>query len=143
MEANLSLAELGTLDDLLQIGTIKQQLPREQHGWINELGLYVQVTGEVELDLNALIASGVSHKQIRIEAGSRQISNVELVSDDGGLTYLKYKWIPGDWEALVRPTAAVATWIVNQGGVSDENQGDYWEAINHFRQTGDMTFSDN
>ena len=111
----------------------------EQRGWFNELGCYVQRTGDSEPGEGLQLSDG----NIRVQAGSQGTVFGEILSIDGGLSWLKVKWSPGEWESLIEPTSYLARWLVRQDGLSEENQDIYWGAVRQFRDTGEITLPDN
>ena len=109
---------------IADIAEVKKALPFNQRGWINELGLHVQLR---EL-------AGVA----RLEAGSRGAMSATLDAwreDPFGDWEVK-KYERGDWERLVEPTLRLAEWIYSQGGLNVDIEPMYRSAVSQFEATG-------
>ena len=117
----------GVEEDLIlsleSIARMKIELPLSQRNFVADLGLHVQ--------LRELGDSG------RLEAGIGGRSTVFDARRDG-LEYKVKKYERGEWERLVDPTMALARWILDEGGVSDQNQAKFEALIEGFQRTGEL-----
>ena len=117
------------IEQLFLIGEAKNAMPLQLRGWINDVGLYVQLR--------------LAGPAARLEAGPdiRTTSiDVWFRKDGGGWIpdgVRKYK--PGDWERLVTPAAEVAEWILESGGMSPEMSSRLTAAIRKLKETGEWT----
>lgn len=109
---------------LLGIGTMRDTLPFDQRGWTNELGI------------NVLLRSLAG--QLRLEAGHGGKKFIDARSSDNGGTWTLKKYQPGDWEHNVVPTLKLTMWLIERGGLSEENDNEYWSAIERYRRVGDL-----
>ena len=120
----------GLLDKLESIGNIKNTLPFTARGWCNSLGLFVQLREK----------GGLS----RLEAGDDKYhSQIDAWQDyfqgrDWLLRWQVKKYNPGDWEKLVDPTLAIATWLSTYGGLPKEYIDSFNSAIQVFKKEGHL-----
>jgi hypothetical protein len=134
VEVNDELKKL--LDHLAWIGYIKNQLPLNQRGWCNSLGLFVQLRRKGNLTrLEA--GDGKYHSQIDAWLeGCSIASGFEWFVP--GLEWKVKKYNPGDWEKLVDPTYNIAVWLLERGGLPEEYMGSFNRAIEAFKKEGHL-----
>ncbi len=128
------------LDKLLEIRNTKKELPFNARGWLNSLGLYVQLRGET---------GGL----LRLQAGDKYHSQIDAWRDDSDLQFgyvdegasagVYRRWIvkkydPGDWEKLVNPTFDIANWLTTYGGFPKEHADSFNRAIEVFKKEGHL-----
>ncbi len=119
VEVDAELEEL--LDKLAGIGEAKNSLPFNTRGWLNSLGLYVQLEGKGGL--------------ARLQAGDKHYSQIDAWRDYMFEWKVK-KYNSGDWEKLVDPTFAIAQWLITYGGLPEEHADAFNRAIEMFKQEG-------
>ena len=108
-----------------EIGRMKQELPFSQRSWCNQLGLFVQ--------LREFNGFG------KLEAGKK--TKAFLVANrDGPFEEWEIKrYENGEWEKLAAPTYGLTRWIVNQGGVTEDNVHFYDQMLAEFQTTGELS----
>lgn len=108
------------------IGSIKNALPFNHRGWINEAGLYVQLHFAGPLG--------------RLEAGDHKTKSSISVwyrrSGEHWEIEKIDKYSPGEWEKLVQPTLEIAAWILSYGGLYEGMHKRLTEAVRKFRSAG-------
>jgi len=121
VEVDDKLEEL--LDKLLGIGEAKNVLPFNARGWLNSLGLFVQLRE----------TGGLS----RLQAGDKYHSQIDAWRDYMFEWTVK-KYNPGDWEKLVNPTFDIANWLITYGGLPKEHADAFNRAIEMFKKEGHL-----
>ena len=114
------------------IGTMKNTLPFNAHGWCNSLGLFVQLREMA--NMARLQAGGEHHSQID---AWQDYSSAESIFE-----WKVKKYNPGDWEKLVAPTLEIATWLNIYGGLPEEYAESFNKAIQVFKKEGHLELPD-
>ncbi len=109
------------LEVLQEIGQIKNNLPLNQRGWCNELGLFVQLRE----------AMGMA----RLQAGGKYRSQLDAWRDSLGEPWRIKKYNPGNWERLVDPTLQLTRWLGDRQGLPGGVEGDFHSSIRMFQTT--------
>ena len=129
VEVNKKLEEL--LETLRQIGMAKNELPFYARGWLNILGLYVQLRN----------AAGIA----KLQAGAKYHSQIDAWWDVSDFDYLETgtvwkveKYHSGDWEKLIEPTFAIANWLTTYGYFPKEHEKAFNIAIDAFKKEGHL-----
>lgn len=118
------------LETLELIGTYKVMLPFRLRGWVNELGLYVQLRQAGPL--------------ARLQAGGSMRSYIDAWRTVNGQWEVK-KFDRKTWDTrfarLVQPTLKIASFLVNRvqsdGTLDGEAAVSLSEALEHYRLTGE------
>ena len=124
MPADKKLEKL--LIDLYSVGKLKNMLPSNQRDWCDCLGLNVQLN---EADGKA-----------RLQAREKDIAYIDAWSETPqtwSMSNWKVKtYNSGDWEKLIFPTYAIASWLSAYGGLPKEYEDAFNKAIEVFRKEG-------
>jgi hypothetical protein len=123
--------DLCLLDELHQIGEIKNALLLRERGWCHELGLFVQLRE----------ARGM----VRLQAGGKWKSKLDVWRDSPGESWAVRKYHPGNWEGLVTPTLHLARWLRDRRGLPRDvvAVGDFHSSVRMFRSTGTLRLPQN
>ena len=108
-----------------EIGTIRNELPINQRGWLFELGLYVLKRKR----------SGMT----RLEAGSHvRRSAIDLWREHPWEPYRVRKYQGGEWENLVLPSLTLAGFLYRHNGLPDHHMAAFKNAVQNFKRTGEF-----
>ena len=99
------------MDDLHEIGRIKNDLPLRQRGWCNELGLFVQL----------LEADG----ERRLKAEGKYRSKVDSTQPEPSTSWTVKSFERGKWESLAAPTLDLARWLGDRQGLPGDVGEDF------------------
>ncbi|MFH1560171.1 MAG: hypothetical protein ABID84_01995 [Chloroflexota bacterium] len=121
--------DLRLLDELQQIGQIKNTLPIGQRSCCNELGLFVQLRE----------ARGMH----RLQAGGKWKSQLDIWQDAPGKSWTVRKYQPGQWEASIGPTLQLARWLGDRLGLPEDVMEDFHSSIRRFQATGALYLPQN
>ena len=111
------------IDDLVRIGTLKNESSFGLRGYFSDLGLYVLMRCRMGMT--------------SLKAGGKFISRIDLWQERENAPWRVKKYKPGEWEQLVKPTLALAEWIhVDKDRVNEFKRSEYKAAIARFKATG-------
>jgi len=120
----IELIDQDVVEFVGEIGRMKQELPFSQRNWCNQLGLFVQ--------LNEFNGYG------KLEAGEKTKAFL-IANRDGPFEEWEIKRYENwEWEKLAGPTYGLTLWIINQGGVTEDNVHMYDQMLEDFRSTGEL-----
>jgi hypothetical protein len=122
------------INELYEIGTLKNYLPVQFRDFVNELGLYVQLQF---LGGAGNLAAGTSKWSKTINVYLKKNEDWDVIHGEEWIPDYASKYEPGLWEKLVDPTLEVARWIGARRGVSQNMYAELLKAKEHLERFGD------
>lgn len=111
---------------LFLIGSLKNAMPLNLRGWVNEVGLYVQLAWAGP---SGRLQAGDDKWKANISVWFRRSGerwDIEKIN----------KYSTGSWENLVDPTLELAAWISVHGGLYGDMHDRLAGAVQRFRSSG-------
>ncbi len=119
-------------NSLFEIGALKRQLPIQEMGLCNGLGLRVQS--------DPLSFGFVSVQAWETENPSNILFQAKADPSDTDSWHV-HKYQSGQWELLIGPTLQLTKWINRTSPLQDTDLVSLQAAVHRFQETGKLEFS--